>query len=117
MLLYYNQKIRMSNAPILDLLCEKHPLLNSVKNAIGKAAEMLIGCYFSGGKLLVCGNGGSCSDSEHIVGELMISFELKRSIKKDNAEKLTEVSPERGNYLAQKLKVDYQQSRSLHKPP
>jgi D-sedoheptulose 7-phosphate isomerase len=93
----------MNNAPILDLLCEKYPLLNSVKNAVGKAAEMIIGCYSSGGKLLVCGNGGSCSDSEHLVGELMKSFELKRSIKKDIAEKLTEVSPERGNYLAQKL--------------
>ncbi|MGD0755254.1 MAG: SIS domain-containing protein [Bacteroidales bacterium] len=93
----------MNNDPILDLFCEKYPLLNSVKNAVGKAAEMIIGCYSGGGKLLVCGNGGSCSDSEHLVGELMKSFELKRSIKKDIADRLTEVSPERGNYLAQKL--------------
>jgi len=37
------------------------------------------------------------------VGELMKSFELKRPIEKDIAEKLTEVSGERGKYLAQKL--------------
>lgn len=93
----------MSNDPILNQLCERYPLLDSVKNAIGEAAEMIINSYSSGGKLLVCGNGGSCSDSEHLVGELMKSFELKRPIEKDIAEKLTEVSGERGKYLAQKL--------------
>ena len=79
----------MSNDPILNQLCERYPLLDSVKNAIGEAAEMIINSYSSGGKLLVCGNGGSCSDSEHLVGELMKSFELKRPIEKDIAEKLT----------------------------
>jgi D-sedoheptulose 7-phosphate isomerase len=93
----------MSNEPILNQLCERHPLLNSVKAAIGEAAEMIIRCYSTGGKLLVCGNGGSCSDSEHIVGELMKSFELKRPIGKIISEKLAEVSGERGKYLAQKL--------------
>ncbi|HUX55921.1 MAG TPA: SIS domain-containing protein [Bacteroidales bacterium] len=93
----------MSNNPILNQFCERHPLLNTLKNSIGEAAEIVINCYSGGGKLLVCGNGGSSSDSDHIVGELMKSFELKRPIEKDIAEKLTEVSAERGNYLAQKL--------------
>jgi D-sedoheptulose 7-phosphate isomerase len=93
----------MSNNPILNLLCDRHPLLISVKNTIGEAAEMIIDCYSSGGKLLVCGNGGSCSDSEHLVGELMKSFEFQRPVRKDIVEKLSKVSPERGKYLAQKL--------------
>jgi phosphoheptose isomerase len=93
----------MNNDSIFNQLFNRHPLLSSVKNAIGEAAEMIINCYSTGGKLLVCGNGGSCSDSEHLVGELMKSFELKRPVKKDIVEKLTEVSGERGEYLAQKL--------------
>ena len=41
------------------------------------AYRMLRDCYMGGGKLLLCGNGGSCADCEHIVGELMKGF-LKR---------------------------------------
>ena len=93
----------MSNEYVLNQLCERHPLLNSVKTAIGEAALMIIKCYSGGGKLLVCGNGGSCSDSEHIVGELMKSFELARPVNKDISEKLAEISVDRGKYLAQKL--------------
>ena len=33
-----------------------------------------------GGKLLACGNGGSCADADHIVGELMKGFLLKRPL-------------------------------------
>jgi phosphoheptose isomerase len=93
----------MNTDTISDNLIERHPILYQLKNSIGEAAEMIIQCYSGGGKLLVCGNGGSSSDSDHIVGELMKSFELKRAVRKDIAEKLFEVSPERGKYLAQKL--------------
>jgi D-sedoheptulose 7-phosphate isomerase len=30
--------------------------------------------YIQGGKLLICGNGGSAADADHIVGELMKAF-------------------------------------------
>ena len=93
----------MINLQILNQLCERHPVLNGLKESIGQAAEIIVNCYSGGGKLLVCGNGGSCSDSDHIVGELMKSFELKRPVKKDVAEKLAEVAEERGKYLAEKL--------------
>jgi phosphoheptose isomerase len=93
----------MKNNQTINETCEKYPLLNSIRNNIGDAAEMIINCYSIGGKLLVCGNGGSSSDSDHLVGELMKSFELKRPIKEDIAEKLSEVSEMRGKYLAQNL--------------
>jgi phosphoheptose isomerase len=93
----------MSKNQILDQLCERYPLLVSATGTISEAAEMIINCYSQGGKLLVCGNGGSSSDSEHLVGELMKSFESERPINKDIAAKLTELSGERGKYLAQKL--------------
>jgi len=85
---------------LVDQLCERYPSLTTVKPAIQEACDQLIACYENGGKVLVCGNGGSCSDSEHIVGELMKSFELKRPIRPDLQEKLAALSPERGKYLA-----------------
>ena len=47
---------------------------------LDRAIEKLIECYRSGGKLMVCGNGGSASDSAHIVGELVKGFMKKRPL-------------------------------------
>lgn len=88
---------------LVDQLCERYPSLTTVKTEIRRACDQLVACYEQGGKVLVCGNGGSCADSDHIVGELMKSFELKRPIRSDLAEKLTSISPERGSYLASHL--------------
>ena len=88
---------------LVDQLCERYPSLTTVKPAIEEACSQLIACYEQGGKILICGNGGSCSDSDHIVGELMKSFELKRPIKSGIQEKLSILDPERGSYLASHL--------------
>jgi D-sedoheptulose 7-phosphate isomerase len=47
---------------------------------IGKAHDSIAGAFRSGGKLLICGNGGSASDSGHIAGELLKSFRVRRRI-------------------------------------
>lgn len=62
------------------MLYERYPALKRCENEIEKAKEMMLETYRSGGKVLVCGNGGSASDSEHIVGELMKGFLLKRPV-------------------------------------
>ncbi len=93
----------MDNKTILTELCRRYPQLNSVASVIDEAASAIIKCYSSGGKLLVCGNGGSSSDSDHLVGELMKSFEIKRPVKSNITEKLIKVSDERGRFLAEKL--------------
>ncbi len=93
----------MDQTALIDQLCERYPSLDVVRPSIEDACTRLIACYEQGGKILVCGNGGSCSDSEHVVGELMKSFELKRPIKHIVQEKLAAISPERGSYLAQHL--------------
>jgi phosphoheptose isomerase len=49
---------------------------------------MLLAVYRSGGKVLVCGNGGSASDAEHIVGELLKKFKKHRDIPAEVAAKL-----------------------------
>lgn len=93
----------MDKRSLLDQLCERYPSLTTVKPAIEEACNQLIAGYESGGKVLVCGNGGSSSDSDHIVGELMKSFELKRPIRTDVQDRLAAISPERGSYLAKHL--------------
>src|SRR5687768_17087900 len=42
--------------------------------AIARSAEILIGAFRSGGKLLLCGNGGSAADCQHMATELVSRF-------------------------------------------
>ena len=58
----------------LDELTERYPSLAAIRTELERAYEVLRECYASSGKLLAAGNGGSCADSEHIVGELMKGF-------------------------------------------
>ena len=87
----------------LNLLIERYPKLMVCKEDIKKAYELLETAYSCGRKLLVCGNGGSASDSEHIVGELMKEFKLKRKVYNDQASALKEIDPELGQVLADHL--------------
>lgn len=61
-------------------LYEKYPVLEECRGSIEAAKEMMLETYRNGGKILLCGNGGSCSDCEHIVGELMKGFLSMRPV-------------------------------------
>ena len=87
----------------LEELVERYPALEGVKDQILEAYKILEACYENGGKLLIAGNGGSCSDAEHIVGELMKGFVKRRPVSQDFAKALLEADPERGEELAKKL--------------
>ena len=65
---------------MLNELIERYPELECIKNDIEAALGLIRDTYKNDGKVLVCGNGGSCSDSEHIVGELMKGFKLMRPV-------------------------------------
>ena len=62
------------------MLYDKYPALEVCREDIEKALQLILDTYRRGGKVLVCGNGGSAADSEHIVGELMKGFLLKRPV-------------------------------------
>lgn len=87
----------------LDLLIRRYPVLSVCREDIAKAYDILETCFSGGNKLLVAGNGGSCADAEHIVGELMKGFKLPRRSAEEFAEKLRAVDPVRGEELAEKL--------------
>ena len=65
---------------MLNELLKRYPALWACKNEILSAEAALISLYENKGKLLLCGNGGSCADSEHITGELMKGFMKKRPL-------------------------------------
>jgi D-sedoheptulose 7-phosphate isomerase len=93
----------MGNNIILKELISRYPQLLPVKSEILKTAECLINCYQQSKKVLVCGNGGSCSDADHIVGELMKGFEQIRPVGEIFKKQLMAISEERGKYLSEKL--------------
>ena len=61
---------------IIDSLNEsaetKHNIKYQLIDDIIKAVDMLSACFKNGNKLLLCGNGGSAADCQHIATELMI---------------------------------------------
>lgn len=59
-------------------LCERYPALAGVKENVEKAISIITDSYRAGGKLLLVGNGGSCADCEHISGEFLKGFLMKR---------------------------------------
>lgn len=87
----------------IDHLIDRYPKLIVCREDIVKAYELLETAYSSGRKLLVSGNGGSASDSEHIVGELMKEFKLKRRVYGEQAAALKKIDPELGQTLAEGL--------------
>lgn len=87
----------------IDLLIKRYPCLQVCKQDIIIAYNILEEAYASGRKLLVAGNGGSASDSEHIVGELMKEFKLKRKIYAAQAERLKNIDEEMGEMLSEHL--------------
>lgn len=93
----------MKGEYILTDLLNRYSELQPLKEQVAVAAETIIEAYKNGGKVLVCGNGGSCSDADHIVGELMKSFEGRRPLAKELQDELISLSPETGKMLAEKL--------------
>lgn len=82
---------------------ENYPELLSCSKDIDSGLYLMINTYKSGGKILVCGNGGSCADSDHIVGELMKGFLKKRPISDEFAKKLTELGFDDGEHISRNL--------------
>jgi D-sedoheptulose 7-phosphate isomerase len=91
------------NQNVIERLVEKYPDLAGVAGEVGAVAETLVNCYQAGGKVLMCGNGGSAADAEHVVGELMKGYLSRRPVPAGVREQLQQAYPEAGGYLADML--------------
>ncbi len=67
-------------SPRITLLLQNYPQLEVCVPDVLAAYELLLGVYRGGNKLLLCGNGGSASDADHISGELLKGFQSKRPL-------------------------------------
>ncbi len=74
----------------LTHLIKRYPALAQIRGAIEQAYRLLEECYENGSKLLVCGNGGSAADSDHIVGELMKGFYKQRMLPEEERKRFGE---------------------------
>ena len=80
----------------VENLITRYPQLKECAPTIEKIVEEMVSAYQKGGKILLCGNGGSAADCEHISGELLKGFLSKRKISENEYPTL---SPELKNSL------------------
>jgi D-sedoheptulose 7-phosphate isomerase len=87
----------------LSLLLERYPQLRECETDLRAALQILSAAFQSGNKLLICGNGGSAADCEHLVGELMKGFQKPRRIPDSDVQRLTSTAGALGSTIAAKL--------------
>lgn len=87
----------------LQKLVSKYPDLAACAPDVQRAYTLLLKTFQGGGKLLLCGNGGSAADCEHIVGELMKGYLRPRPLTDAMRQRLLDASLDNGAYLADHL--------------
>ncbi len=87
----------------IEILLKRYPDLTGCAAQIEQAVQIVITAYRQGKKVLVCGNGGSAADAEHIVGELMKGYMLKRPLPEEVKTKIRAIYPEEETFLAEHL--------------
>jgi D-sedoheptulose 7-phosphate isomerase len=94
--------MKASAQEIFEELFARYPALEACRADVGAAFGILADAYRAGGKVLCCGNGGSASDCEHIVGELLKKFKRHRDIPAGLKGRLAATGPD-GALLAERL--------------
>lgn len=87
----------------VEELIERYPALAVCREDLRAAVLAICESYAGGHKLLVCGNGGSAADSEHIVGELMKGFLLPRKLGAQERQAFERACPASAAYLMENL--------------
>ena len=78
------------NYTYTEQLVERIPELKSCEDAIKEAIAEIVECHNNGGKILLAGSGGSAADCEHISGEFLKGFLLKRTPEGEELKKLSD---------------------------
>ena len=88
---------------VLEELLEAFPDLEKCRESIQAAFVLLRDCLAAGNKLVLCGNGGSCADCDHLAGGLLKGFCRARPLEEEEKAFLRRLEPGRGELLAKKL--------------
>ncbi|MBQ9557198.1 MAG: SIS domain-containing protein [Clostridia bacterium] len=87
----------------IEELIKRYPALAGSEGTLNAAADMLIGVFEHGGKLLLCGNGGSAADCDHIAGELCKGFLSRRPLAEEERGIMKKACPEIADSLLDSL--------------
>ena len=87
----------------MEELLNRYPALSVCRASIEEVTARLIEAFRAGNKLLVCGNGGSCADSDHIVGELMKGFLSLRPLSDEKKKMMRRKNPRLSDEMLSKL--------------
>ena len=93
-------ELKEKTKQMLDSLLKRYHKLIPLRETMIQAVVTLKAAFQNGHKLLLCGNGGSSADCDHIAGELLKGFLKKRPISGTLREKLTEMYGEEGKRIA-----------------
>ena len=95
----------MNIAGHAERLFKRFPELECLSSDFHQAYSILETSFFNGGTLFVCGNGGSASDGDHIVGELMKGFALKRPLTKEIEKRFEDALGEEYKSITSRLQM------------
>ena len=73
-----DSKLELIKAQLVESSELKKRVAESLDSQIVEVAQVLIDCLRSGGKVMLCGNGGSAADAQHIAGELSCRLRIER---------------------------------------
>jgi D-sedoheptulose 7-phosphate isomerase len=65
-------KVKFIEESLKDSAKTKTSMVSACRESILEAARTIVDSFTNGGKLMLCGNGGSAADSQHIAAEFMI---------------------------------------------
>lgn len=88
-----------------DTIWQRYPALLDCRPEMECALETLRDCVCSGNKILLCGNGGSAADCDHIAGELLKGFKKKRKLPKEELARWENAYPGEGKEIAEHLQM------------
>ncbi|KPK86930.1 MAG: phosphoheptose isomerase [Bacteroides sp. SM23_62_1] len=88
---------------MVDNLIKNYPVLEVCRKDISDAFELLRFTYDHQGLVLACGNGGSAADAEHMVAELMKTFNLERPLPENLRRDFIREFGDEGTWLAKNL--------------
>lgn len=86
-----------------EYVFRQYPALEVCRADMEAALQILKDCTAKGGKILLCGNGGSASDCGHIAGEFLKGFMKKRTLTAEEKASWQETFGEDGAAVADKL--------------
>jgi len=98
--------VKRGTEEIFEQYSARYEFVRQNGPTLRQAAQALEDAYRQGGKLLVCGNGGSCADADHIVGELVKSFRIRRPLNETDRAALCQAGGD-ASLLAEKLEGSF----------